>query len=102
MHEVISTSQGIVIKSLLKFGFYLISSMHSYQMEPITDDMSLRGFSSHSGICHSYRDVTITGDGLKILTNARHSWPLSIEGSVACHTYCNTGHPFIMLISEDP
>ena len=31
-----------------------------------------------------------------------HSWPLSSEGSLACHTYCDTGHPFIMVISEDP
>ena len=26
---------------------------------------------------HSYTDVTITGEGLQILTYARHSWPLS-------------------------
>ena len=32
----------------------------------------------------------------------RHSWPLSSEGSLACHSYCDTGHPFIMVISEDP
>ena len=24
------------------------------------------------------------------------------EGSLACHTYCDTGHPFIMVISEGP
>ena len=30
------------------------------------------------------------------LTYTRHSWPLSSEGSSACHTYCDTGHPFIM------
>ena len=30
------------------------------------------------------------------------SWNfLSNEGSLACHTYCDTGHPFIMVISED-
>ena len=23
------------------------------------------------------------------------------EGSLECHTYCDTGHPFIMVISED-
>ena len=60
------------------------------------------GFSSHSRIFHSYGDVTITVEGLKVLTYARHSWPLSSEGSSACHTYCDTGHPFIMVISEDP
>ena len=27
---------------------------------------------------------------------------LSSEGSLAYHTYCDTGHPFIMVISEDP
>ena len=36
--------------------------------------------SSHSRIFHSYGDVTITGEGLQILTYARHSWPLSSEG----------------------
>ena len=59
-------------------------------------------FFSHSRFFHSYGDVTITGEGLQILTYARHSWPLSSEGSLACHTYCDTGHPFIMVISEDP
>ena len=29
--------------------------------------------------------------GLQILTYARHSWPLSSEGSLACHTYCDMG-----------
>ena len=50
---------------------------------------------------HSYRDLNITGEGLQILTYARHSWPLSSEGYLACHTYCDTGHPFIKVISED-
>ena len=47
-------------------------------------------------------DVTIACKGLQILTYARHLWPLSSEGSLACHTYCDTGDPFIMVISEDP
>ena len=63
--------------------------------------MFVCGLSSHSRIFHSYGDVTITGEGLQILTYARHLWPLSSEGSLACHTYCDTGHPFIMVISED-
>ena len=41
--------------------------------------------SSHSKIFHSYGDVTITGEGLQILTKAWHSWPLSSEGSLECH-----------------
>ena len=39
---------------------------------------------------------------LHIWTYARHSWPMSSEGSLASNTYCDTGHPFIMVISEDP
>ena len=49
-----------------------------------------------SRIFHSYTDVTIAGEGLQILTYGRHSWPLSSEGSLACHIYCDTGHPFNM------
>ena len=60
------------------------------------------GLSSHSRSFHSLRDVTITGEVLQILIYARHSWPLSSEGSLACLTYCDTGHPFIIVISEDP
>ena len=37
------------------------------------------------------RYVTITGEGLQILTYTRHCWPLSSEGSLSCHTYCDTG-----------
>ena len=58
--------------------------------------------SSHSRIFHSYRDVTIASEGLKIWNYARHSWPLSSEGSLTCHTFCDTGLPFIMVISKDP
>ena len=34
----------------------------------------------------------MTGEGLQILTYARHLWSLSSEGSLACHTYRKTGH----------
>ena len=60
------------------------------------------GFSSHSIIFQTFADVTIVGEGLQILTYARHLWPLSSEDSLACHIYCDTGLPFIMVISEDP
>ena len=59
------------------------------------------GFTSHSRIFHSYGHVTINGKGLQIQTYARHLWPLSSEGSLACHTNCDTRHPFIIVISED-
>ena len=60
------------------------------------------GFSSLSRIFHSFGDVTITDGGLQILTYSRHSWPLNSEGSLTCHTYCDIGQPFIMVISDDP
>ena len=40
--------------------------------------------------------MAIAGEGLQNLTYARHLWPLSSEGSLARHIYCDTGHPFIM------
>ena len=55
-------------------------------------------FLSHSKIFHSYGDVSITVEGLKILI---YAWPLSSEGSLVCHTYYDMGHPFKMVISED-
>ena len=50
---------------------------------------------------HSYGDATITGEGLQILTCASHSLPLSSEGSLAYHTYCDTWQPSILVISKD-
>ena len=62
------------------------------------------GFSSHSIIFHWNGDVIINGERLKMLIYARHSWPLSSEAILACHSHCarDTGHPFIMVISEEP
>ena len=37
----------------------------------------------------------------RLLTYALHLWPLSSEGSLAFHTYFDTGHPFIIVISKD-
>ena len=46
---------------------------------------------------HSYEDVTITDLCSTLIL------PLSNEGFLACmHTYCDTGHLYIMAISEDP
>ena len=44
-------------------------------------------FLSQSRIHHSCGDVTITGEGVQILTYVRHLWPLSKECSLVCHTY---------------
>ena len=59
------------------------------------------GFASHLRIYHSCGNTTTTGEGLQILSYTRLSWPLSSEVSLACHTYCDKGHSFIMLICED-
>ena len=52
-------------------------------------------------IFHSYGDVTIAGEGLQMLTYARHAWSLSSEDSLTCPTHCDTGLTFILVISED-
>ena len=61
-----------------------------------------RSISSHSRIFQSYGAVTNTSEGLQSLTCTRHSWPLNSDGSSKCHTYCDTGQFFIIVISEDP
>ena len=59
------------------------------------------GFSYPSRIFHLYGNVTITSEGLQILTyyKAWHSWPMSSEGCLACHIYCDTGQPFMMTLA---
>ena len=49
------------------------------------------GLSYYSGIFHPYGNFTIEGDGLRILTYARHSWPFSRENFLSCQTYRDTG-----------
>ena len=73
--------------------------MHSDSNLKIETDSSktfVCGISSHSRIFDSYGDVTIAGERLQIVTYAWHLWSLSSKGSLACHTYCDTGHPFMM------
>ena len=54
-----------------------------------------------SGVYRHMETLRFTGEGLQVLIHARHSLPLSSQGSLACHTYCDTDHPFIIFISED-
>ena len=67
----------------------------------MTKNLFVLSLSSHSRIFHSYGDVTIAGEGLQILTYDRHPWPLSSEGSLTSHTYCDTGPHFIMVIAVE-
>ena len=64
--------------------------------------MFVCGFTSHLGNFHSNVDVTFNSEGLQILTYTQHSWPSTSEDSLACYTYCETGQPVILVISEDP
>ena len=82
-----------------RFYFKVKSFFHLKSEHVCLFDLDL---SSHSRIFHWYGDATNSGEGLQILTYAQHSWPLSSEGSLTYHTYCDTGLPFIMVISEDP
>mgnify|MGYP003690129365 CR=1 FL=1 len=43
----------------------------------------------------------ITDEELQVLIYTWHSLPLISEAYLACHTYCGTGQPFILVISED-
>ena len=61
---------------------------------------SVRAFVSNAkGRVFESKPRRLAGEGLKILTYARHLYPLSSESSLACHT-CDMGHPFIMVISK--
>ena len=66
-------------------GFVSKSSRKEYYLDFVCF-LFVWDLTSHSRIFHSYGDVTITGEGLQILTYARHSWSLSSKRSLACHT----------------
>ena len=52
---------------------------------------------------HLCGDITITGEGLQILTYTWHSWPIEQWGFLSLlYMYINTEHPCIMVIFEDP
>ena len=91
----------VVIRYLVTLQ-YAISRVCYVHWYPSLFSLFVCGFSSNFRIFHTYGDVTITGEGLQIFTYARHLWPLSREGSLACHTYCDKSHLFLMVISEDP
>ena len=93
---------GVIVGHIINFTLHIYINLTIRFVQNLFVYLFVLGLLSHSRIFHSFGDVIITGEGLQILTFARHSWPLSSEGSLACHTYCDTGHPFIMVISKDP
>jgi hypothetical protein len=68
----------------------------------LIDRLIVYSFTSCSRIFHLYGDVTMTGEGLQNLgLDARRSGPLSREGSLSCHTYCETGPRFFRSHPKD-
>ena len=73
-----------------KYIFPFILGIFPYQSSPMNYGMSsafVSGLTSHSKSFHSYGNGTITDEGLQSGTYVRHTWPLTSEGSLACHTY---------------
>ena len=79
------------------FKMWINPGSHEWKQSALAFNVCLFVYclSSRSRIFHSYGDVTITGERLQILTYTRRLRPLSSEGSLACHTCCDTGHPFL-------
>ena len=50
----------------------------------------------------SYGDVNIAGEGLANVDLCSALVAIEQYGLLVCHTYCDTGHPIIMVFSEDP
>ena len=92
---------SLLNKKCLRNIYLRLKKLHVYKEAFKKKILFVWSFSSHSRIFHSFGDSTIAVEGLQIFTYAQHWWPLSSEGSLACHTYCDTGQPFIMVISED-
>ena len=67
------------------------------------DCLFVSNFTSHSRIFHSFGHVTIAGEGLQILPmlGTYGHWAVRVF-LLRVNTHCDTGHPFIMVISEDP
>ena len=89
------------------FRSILFERVMATQLDRFKDNLCqllfIWGFSSHQRIFHSLRFVTITDEGLQILTYTNwHSLPSNDEGSLMCHTYSDIGQPSILVISKDP
>jgi hypothetical protein len=59
-------------------------------------------FESHEQFFSYLATVTITGDGAANLDQCLALTAFSSEDSFTCHTYCDTGPPFIRSYPKDP
>ena len=90
-------SDGDVIKT----GKWKTSARSQWPVGSLYHRSTILCIVSSNSNFHSFEDAIIDNEGLKIFTYAWHLWPLSSEGSLAYHIYCDTGHPFKMVISKD-
>ena len=93
---------GVIVGHIINFTLHIYINLTIRFVQNLFVYLFVLGLLSHSRIFHSFGDVIITGEGLQILTFARHSRSLSNEGSLALHTYCDREHPIITVKSEDP
>ena len=92
---------SLFLKSKDATHSYVMKSFYFNVFPPIFFTfVFVSGVMSHSRMFNSYRNVTITGEVLQILTHARHFWSLSSEVLFGFHTLCDVRHPFIMVIFE--
>ena len=90
-----------VIREVLWMG-------HGGSSDPLSsmvlDWLIIYGFTSRLRIFHLYGDVTFAGEGLQNLglcSALRACTPMNREGSLSCHTCCDTGPRFFRSYPKD-
>ena len=94
-----NTLQRISIFMVLRYVYGLVQIVNSHLIKGDKNEIDncwyiclVCFFHPTWRIFHSYRDVTITCEGLHCSTYTQHSWRCNNKGSLACHNYCITGH----------
>ena len=81
-HNVLIYSYSVTLNTTSHLPWWLVMCL--FNGYNLFDCLFVWCFWSHSKMFHSFGNVTIAVEGLQILTYARHLWPLSSEGSLAC------------------
>ena len=87
---------------ILDTGHYLTSHPKDINMKSFIDKLVFCLYVPMENFSLIWRRHHYWWRASTFFTYTRHSWQMNSEGSLACHTYCDTGHPFKMVISEDP
>ena len=90
--DLIATTFAHIQHPLMDLLLKFLSMQYHFMKTSCTSGYNLFylvvwGLSSHSRMFYSDGDVTITGEGLQMLTYARHSWSSSSDSSLECHHY---------------